>query len=154
MTDTPGPVLEDKPLDGELIIPEKKDLLASLRDENGLDERERNFLDVLFDEHGGDIRAAMETAGYHHSIPTSQVTKKLGKYIKDRSKEYLIAQTARAVVSLSGVLAEPTRPGSDTIIKASKEILDRGGVFKEEAVQVTEVRNMFILPAKQTEEDE
>ena len=154
MTDTPGPVLEDKPLDGELIIPEKTDILASLKDENGLDERERNFLDVLFDEHGGDIRAAMDTAGYHSSVPTSSVTRKLGRFIKERSKEYLIASTARAVVSLSNVLSDPTRPGSDTMIKASKEILDRGGVFKEEAVQVTEVRNMFILPAKQTEEDE
>lgn len=140
-------------LDGELIVPEKKDLLADLKGEDGLTLRERNFLDLLYDEHGGDIRGAMDAAGYHSSVPTSAVVRKLNKYIKDRAKEFLVSKTARAVIALDQILLDPTKPGSDTVIKASKEILDRGGVFKEEAIQVTEVRNMFILPAKKEQSE-
>lgn len=137
--DTSAPVL-----DGELLVPDTKD-------ESGLTLRERTFLDVLFDVCGGDIRAAMDEAGYHHSVSTNSVSKALGRQIRERSKEYLISQTARAAITLSGVLSDPTRPGNDSVIKAAKEILDRGGVFKEEAVQVTEIRNMYILPPKEIE---
>lgn len=146
--------MSEEILEGEIIVPPKKDLLADLKGEDGLDERERNFLDALYDECSGDIRKAMDLVGYHHSVPVSAVTKKLNKFIKDRAKEYLVASTARAVVSLSSVLSDPTRPGSDTMIKASKEILDRGGVFKEEGIHVTEVRNMFILPAKDRNDED
>lgn len=143
--DAPSP--EDPILNGDLIVPQRKDILADLKDEDGLDERERNFLDILFDEANGDIQKAMTIAGYHSSTPQSLVTRRLNRFIKERTKEFLVSRTAKAAMTYDKVLNDPTIPGGDTAMKAAQQILDRGGVFKEEAVHVSEVRNMFILPA-------
>lgn len=133
---------------------EKKDLIADVTDEQGLTERDRAFLDVLYDKCGGDVRRAMDDVGYPKSTPSSEVTKKLSKHIKERAKEYLISNTGKAAISIVSVLTDPSAPGQKNVLSAAKEILDRGGLFKEEAVQVTEVRNMFILPAKDEVEGE
>lgn len=120
--------------------------------EDGLTLQEQNFLDILFDECGGDVRTAMDKSGMK-GIPSSVMIKKFSKQIKDMAKEYLIASSAKAAHSLVSVLHDPNAIGVKNIIPAANSILDRAGVFKEEAVQVTEVRNMFILPPKDSPED-
>jgi hypothetical protein len=130
-------------------------LTDSLVDESGLDERERAFLDVLFDECQGDVQEAMKRVGYPTGTASSVVRKKLNKHIKDRAKEFLVSSTGKAVVGMVSVLSNPAAVGNGHLISASKDILDRSGIFKEEGVQVTEIRNMFILPAKEVQvEDE
>lgn len=129
----------------------KDQLLAEITTESGLSLKEQNFLDVLFEVAGGDVRRAMDLSGFPKDMPTSSVVKKLNKYIKEASKDFLIASSAKAAMSLVQVLNDPTAPGVKNIIPAAKEILDRGGVFKEEAPQISEVRNVFILPAKNTD---
>lgn len=132
----------------------KEELKASITTESGLEEREEAFLNFLFDYCKGNIREAMEKVGYPKDYPKSYVTKKLAKQIKERAKEYLISSSGEAAISLVSVLSDPNQVGAKNIISASKEVLDRAGVFKEEAPQVTEVRNMFILPPKDVKEDE
>jgi len=128
------------------------DLVENLKNpQTGLTPREEEFLDLLFDKCQGNVRAAMDDAGFPKSMPTSHITRLLGKHIKERTKEYLVAASSQAALSLVNVLTNPNVPGTNNIISASRDILDRGGVFKEEAVHVTEVRNMFILPAKDSE---
>jgi hypothetical protein len=130
-------------------------LTDSLVDESGLDERERAFLDVLFDECKGDVPEAMAKVGYPTGTASAVVRKKLSKHIKERSKDFLVSSTAKAVTGMVSVLSNPAAVGNGHLIAASKEIMDRSGIFKEEAVQVTEIRNMFILPAKEAQaEDE
>jgi hypothetical protein len=129
-------------------LPPVPDLVADVTDSDGLTNKDRAFLDVLFDEHGGDVRRAMDAVGYSKSTPTSHITKKLGKHIKERTKEYLLSNTGKAAISIVNVLTDPSAPGQKNSLAAAKEILDRGGVFKEEAPQITEIRNMFILPSK------
>lgn len=131
-----------------------KDLRSEYTDENGLTERDRAFLDVLFDVCGGDVRRAMDEVGYSKAVASSEVTRRLSKHIRERSKEYLISNTGKAVISLVHTLNDPTAPGVKNTLAAAQQILDRGGVFKEEAPQVIEHRNMFILPAKDETEDE
>jgi hypothetical protein len=127
--------------------------LIELNDD-GLDEREVAFLDVLYDmECKGNLRVAMDKVGYPKSFPVSAVSRKLGKHIKDRTKEFLVASSGQAAVGLVGVLIDPSAVGAKNIIAAAKDILDRAGVFKEEAPQQIEVRNMFILPAKEVDDD-
>lgn len=130
------------------------DLIESLKDEDGLDERERAFLEVLFDSCGGDIPRAMSEVGYPNSTSPASVRRKLSKHIQKASKEYLIASSAKASISLVGVLHDPSGVGAKQIISASKEILDRASVVKDEGSQTIEVRNMFILPAKDNSNDE
>lgn len=132
----------------------KEELIADVTDENGLTERDRAFLDVLFDKCGGDVRRAMDEVGYSKSVASSEVTKRLSKHIRERSKDYLVSNTGKAVISLVGTLNDPTAPGVKNTLAAAQQILDRGGVFKEEAPQVIEHRNMFILPAKDEAEEE
>lgn len=130
----------------------KEQLIADITLENGLTEKENLFLDLLFDEYKGDVRKAMEAAGYPKSHPTNILTKKLSKEIAERSKNYLIVSSGKAAISLVGVLDDPTALGAKQVIAASKEILDRAGVYKEEGPKVIEQRNMFILPAKEVKE--
>jgi len=130
------------------------ELIESLKDEDGLDERERAFLDVLFDVCGGDVRAAMSEVGYPDTVSPASIRRKLSKEIQKRSKEYLIASSAKASISLVSVLNDPGGIGAKQIITASKEILDRASVVKEETPSAIEVRNMFILPAKDYSKDE
>jgi hypothetical protein len=132
----------------------KEELIADVTNEDGLTEKEVFFLDVLFDKCSGNVRAAMTEAGYPKDAPTAPVRKKLSKYIKDRTKDFLSASSGVAAITLVNVLVDPNQVGAKNIIAAAKDVLDRGGVYKEEGPQVTEIRNMFILPAKDSVEDD
>lgn len=131
------------------------DLLNTLKDEEGLDERERFFLDILFDRCGGDIPFAMKEAGYSDTVSPASIRRKLSKFIQARSKEFLVSSAAKASVSLVSVLHDPTAMGANTVLKAAKEVLDRANVKEEQTDSTIQVQNMFILPAKEevAEED-
>jgi hypothetical protein len=132
----------------------KEQLLAEVTNqETGLTLMEEAFLDNLFEFCNGNVREAMTKAGYPKDTPESHVTKPLGKYIRERAKEYLTSASALASVSLVNLLIDPNQPGAKNVVSAAKEILDRSGVYKEEGTKVTEVRNMFILPPKNSDED-
>jgi hypothetical protein len=118
----------------------------------GLTEQEEHFLDILFDKHRGNIRAAMDDSGYPKNTPTRKVTEKLKDHITEASKAFLSANTAKAVISVVGVLDDPMAPGQNTVLKAAKEVLDRTGVVKEEDQNKVIERNIFILPAKEVVE--
>ena len=130
------------------------DILRDITDSEGLTLKDKHFLDVLFDRCQGDIRRAMDEAGFPKSRPISEITSRLKKHIKDRSRDYLIANSGRAVVSLVEILNDPIKPGVKNIVPAAKEILDRAGIFKEEAPQIIEHRNMFILPPKDSNNED
>lgn len=137
--------------DISLTTNEKKvDLKADYTDKKtGLTEKEQYFLDILFDYHKGNVRKAMDAAGYPKDTPTSLLTSKLKDKIREQAEAYLAATTAKAVLSLDGVLDDPTAMGANTIIKAAKEVLDRTGVVAPEQKEKVIERNVFILPAKQ-----
>lgn len=132
----------------------KEELEADVRDEEGLTLKDRAFLSALAGEAGGDVRKAMDLAGFPKDMPIYTITKRLKKQIQDISKDFLASHTLKASIDLVGVLKDPTALGAKNVIAASKEILDRGGVNKEETLNVTHEKNMFILPAKEREEDD
>lgn len=131
----------------------KDTLLEDVRDEEGLTEKDRAFLDFLVDQAQGDIRKAMDLAGIPKNVPTSAITKRLGKQIKDRSRVYLESNTLKASIGLVQVLNDPSAVGNKNVIAAAKEVLDRGGVYKEETIIAVDEKNMFILPAKNKDEE-
>lgn len=130
----------------------KEQLEQDVLTPEGITERDEYFLDILFDECKGDVRAAMTQCGYPKSTPTSAITKRLKKEIQERSKAFLASTTAKAVISLSDVINDPNLPGTKNILAAAKEILDRGGINKEETINVQQEQNMFILPAKEDDD--
>lgn len=112
--------------------------------------RELKLLEVLFDEACGNFREAMKLAGYSPNDPAGPLRKRLAKEIQDRSKELIVSGTPQAILNLLKIFDDPTYPGAKNIIATAKEILDRGGVNKEESTgtQNFEAKNIFILPAK------
>lgn len=131
----------------------KEELLDDVRDEEGLTLKDRAFLDFLNDQAQGDIRKAMDLAGIPKSVPTSAITKRLGKQIKELTKDFLVSNTLKASHGLVSVLNDPTLQGAKNVIAASKEVLDRGGIFKEETIVAVDEKNMFILPRKDSRDD-
>jgi len=121
--------------------------------ESGLSDKETFFLDILFDKHKGNFISAMKEAGFSES-DSRKVRAKLSKEIQKVSKEYLESETSRAAVSLSQVLEDPTQPGSKLLISAAKEVLDRGGVVKEDVLPTVSDNILVILPPKQTQSDD
>lgn len=129
----------------------KDELVADVTDEHGLTNKDNKFLEVLFDECKGNIKEAMKVVGL--TGPQSAITKRLGKQIKELSSDYLLANTARATISLVTTLDDPNLPGTKNILATAKEILDRSGVVKKEETQVVEHNYMFILPAKDSPQE-
>lgn len=134
----------------------KNELQDDVKDDDGLTLKDRAFLTFLCNEAGGDIRRAMDLAGFPKDLPMFVVTKRLKKQIQEISKDFLASHTLRASIELVKVFNDPTALGAKNVIAASKEVLDRGGVGKEEVLTVNDERNMFVLPAKaerETSED-
>lgn len=133
---------------------EFKELLKQdVTKESGLSEQEEYFLDILFDRCGGDIKMAMNDAGYPKDASAMKLQTKLSKEIIKRSKEFLAGHTAKAAVSLMGVFSDPSAMGAKNIISAAKEVLDRGGVNKEEKTFELPDNAIVILPPKNRNDD-
>lgn len=130
----------------------KEELLDDIKDDDGLTLKDRAFLAFLVNDARGDVRKAMDLAGFPKDLPMFIITKRLKKQIQEISKDFLAAQTLRASIELVNVFNDPTALGAKNVIAASKEVLDRGGVNKEETLNVTAERSMFVLPAKVVEE--
>lgn len=117
-----------------------------------LTDQQKLFLEVLFDQAGGDAVKAKKLAGYSDTYPTSQVIKTLEEEIVNATKQYLSRNGPKAAIGLVGVLDNPLDLGTKEKLAAAKDILDRIGVSKTEKIDVGS-SGIFILPSKKTEED-
>lgn len=110
---------------------------------------QQTFLEHLAGEAKGDIRQAMTLAGYSKVTPLKAVVLPLKQEIIDLAETMLAMNSMKAVLGLTGVLDNPGRLGSQHIVSASKEILDRVGVArKSDGGTVIKTDNLFILPPK------
>ena len=112
-----------------------------------LTDQQRLFLEVLFDQAGGDVVKAKKLAGYHDTYPTSSVIKTLQDEIVEATKTFLARNGAKAAIGLVSVLDNPIELGVKEKMAAAKDILDRIGVTKTEKIDVG-ANGVFILPAK------
>jgi hypothetical protein len=130
------------------------DLIQSLIDkETGLTEREQYFLDVLFEEAGGDFEYAMKLAGYPKNYPVAKIRRQFSKQIKQLTKDYLVSKTPKAAIEMVKVFQDPSRVGTQNIIKVAQDILDRGDVNKEEAKYEMPENVIILLPPKKSEDE-
>ena len=119
-----------------------------------LTERQQTFLDVLFEEAGGDIRSAMRLAGYAQGTKTSEITSSLKEEILERTQSFLARNAPRAAMAMVGVVDEPTALGNRDRLAAANQILDRTGLVKTEKVAVEASGGIILLPPKEHETDE
>ena len=112
-------------------------------------EKQQAFLDALMGEARGNIRKAMDIAGYSKGTKASEVTVPLKEEIIEQASMTLAMNAPKAAHGLLGVLDDPTALGARNAINAAREVLDRTGLVKKEKVEVTNNGGgMFILPPK------
>jgi len=115
-----------------------------------LTDNQTKFLEVLFDEAGGNHALAKKLAGYSENTPTKAVTDSLKDEIMSATTEYLVQIAPKAAVAMAKALDDPTELGIRDKMSAAKDLLDRGGFGKVERVDVNSSSGgVFILPAKE-----
>jgi hypothetical protein len=113
-----------------------------------LTERQQKFLDVLFDEAGGDVVRAKILAGYSENVSTTEIIKGIKEEIMERTQLYMARNAPRAAMSLVSGMVDPTELGLREKLSAAKDLLDRVGLVKTEKVQVEATNGLMILPPK------
>lgn len=112
-----------------------------------LTEQQEAFLNALFGEAAGNFRVAMDMAGYSKHEYPARLIRNLKDEIIDRAEHMLAANAPKAVLSMTGVLDDPSALGTREKLAASKEILDRVGLVKTEKVEVKADKSaVLILP--------
>ena len=114
-----------------------------------LTEKQQKFLDVLFDEAGGDVVQAKKLAGYGEQSSTTAIVESLKDEIGDRTRSYFARTAPKAAMAMVGALYDPTELGIRDKMTAAKDLLDRAGLIKTEKVNVESSGGLFVLPAKE-----
>jgi len=119
-----------------------------------LTDKQSAFLEALLGEARGNIRAAMDIAGYSKTTATSEVVGPLKEEITERAGMMLAINAPKAAFGIIDVLDDPSSFGARNAISAAREVLDRTGLVKKEQVEITaNTGGMFILPPKTANDD-
>ncbi len=120
-----------------------------------LTEKQELFLEFLCGEAKGNIRSAMNLAGYSENTKVSEVVSSLKDEIVDRSSLLLAMNAPKATFSMIDILDDPGQMGARNAVSAATQILDRSGLVKKEQIQVTgDTGGLFILPPKKDNDSE
>lgn len=118
-----------------------------------LTDKQEAFLDALMSEARGNIRAAMDIAGYSKSTKSSEVVGPLKDDIVERASMMLALNAPKAAFGIVDVLDDPSALGARNAISAAREVLDRSGIVKKEQVEVTTNQGgLFVLPPKSSDD--
>lgn len=115
-----------------------------------LTEKQALFLELLMTpEVRGNIRKAMNEAGYAETTSISAVVGPLQKEINEKASMMLAMNAPKAAWGMVDVLDNPEAMGARNSIAAASQILDRTGLIKKEQIEVNNTGGaMFILPPK------
>ena len=119
-----------------------------------LNEKQQLFLEVLFDEAGGDMVAAKKLAGYADTTPTTSIIKGLKEEILEATQMYMARNAPKAALAMTGALYDPTELGIRDKMSAAKELLDRVGLVKTEKMEVKASGGVMLMPPKATSEED
>ena len=120
-----------------------------------LTELQEKFLNALFGEAKGNYAKAMRIAGYASSTNSHVIVQSLRSEIIERAELEMAANAPKAVMSMVGVLDDPTAIGNRELLSASQQLLDRVGLSKVEKLNVSSDKpiGLFILPEKKKNDD-
>jgi len=121
-----------------------------MEDTKVLTDKQALFLELLMTpEIRGNIRKAMNEAGYSEGTRISTVVEPLQKEINEKANMMLAMNAPKAAWGMVDVLDNPEAMGARNAIAASAQILDRTGLIKKEHIEVSNTGGaMFILPPK------
>jgi hypothetical protein len=116
-------------------------------------DKQEAFLEALMSEARGNIRLAMDIAGYAKTTKVAEVVGPLKEEIIERASTMLALNAPKAAFGIVDVLDDPSALGARNAIQAAREVLDRSGLVKKEQVEVTtNSGGMFILPPKSNDD--
>jgi phage terminase small subunit len=104
-----------------------------------LTDRQKKFLEVLFDEANGDVVQAKLLAGYSEHSATSSIVASMKDEIMEATQIFMSRNAPKAAVAMVSGVDDPTQLGLRDRLSAAKELLDRVGLTKTEKVQVEEL---------------
>ena len=113
-----------------------------------LSERQKKFLEVLFDKANGDLVQAKLLAGYSEHSGTSAIVASMKDEIMEETQLYMSRNAPKAAVAMVSGIDDPTQLGIRDKLGAAKELLDRVGLIKTEKVQVEASGGVMLLPPK------
>jgi hypothetical protein len=116
-----------------------------------LTDKQQEFLDVLFEEAGGDFTTAKRLAGYSSSTKTRDVVDALSEEIAELTRKHLARGAARAAFFMVDAVTDTNNLVQREKLAAAKELLDRAGFNKTDKVEVKTESPLFILPPKDDE---
>ena len=116
--------------------------------------KQRVFLDVLFEQAGGDMVQAKKIAGYADSSSTSEIIKGLKEEILEATQMYMARNAPKAAMAMTHALYDPTELGIRDKMSAAKELLDRVGLVKTEKMQVAASGGVMLMPPKAVIEED
>ena len=124
-------------------------------DEKKYTEMQEAFLEALCGEARGNIREAMNMAGYSPNTRINEVVGPLRDEIVSRASDLLAMNAPRATFSMIDVLHDPGAMGARNAVAAATQILERAGLVKKEQVEIKGPEGgIFILPPKQVTPDD
>ena len=119
-----------------------------------LDEKQTKFLDALYDEAQGDLDAAASIAGYGERMG-QKIANTMKEQITEKTIEVLSTKGAvKALYKMLSIFDNPEQVGKKETIAAAKDILDRAGFKPKDEVKVETVTPLFILPSKESSDEE
>lgn len=128
--------------------------MSYLKPDKEYTEKQLNFLDAMANDAKGNIRAAMNMAGYSPTTHTKEVVIPLQDELIALANSVLAYNSVKAALGLTGVLDDPTALGAKNAVTAATQVLDRVGIVKKEKLEVSsDTGGLFILPPKKGEED-
>ena len=116
--------------------------------------KQQVFLDVLFDEAGGNMATAKKLAGYSETSSTTEIVKGLKEEILEATQMYMARNAPKAAMAMTGALYDATELGIRDKMVAAKELLDRVGLVKTEKMQVEASGGVMLMPPKAPVEDD
>ena len=120
-----------------------------------LTEKQRKFLDVLFDEANGDVTQATLLAGYAPTSSTSDIVRGIKEEVLEATQMFMARNAPKAAVAMVSGINDPTELGIRDKMTAAKELLDRTGLVKTEKMQVESTGGVMLMPMKNVQaEDE
>ena len=116
--------------------------------------KQQAFLNVLFDEAGGNMVMAKKMAGYSDATTTTEIVKGLKEEILEATQMYMARNAPKAAIAMTHALYDPTELGIRDKMSAAKELLDRTGLVKTEKMQVEASGGVMLMPPKAVLEDD
>ena len=116
--------------------------------------KQKAFLQVLFDEAGGNMVTAKKMAGYSDSSSTAEIVKGLKEEILEVTQMYMAQNAPKAAMAMTVALYDPTELGIRDKMSAAKELLDRVGLVKTEKMQVEASGGVMLMPPKAAIEED